>query len=550
MLCSSLSYQFTSSEGMNCETPLRCFVGIELPFVVPEFDGRSTSTLPPQWTAGDIAANAILTSDSPHHVTIFNDENTAATLFEETCIQKFQLPLPDSPNTGPSPPSFDDPRLYYSTSLANDLILEIRHERRIRRKRRRSTGEVLSEECIGQTESRQWIGVVSRRCELGRPGDFVFRPLDAQSTSRAVSSEGDVFAAEGYIGPRCATSFEYNFSVGKNVTKREIQRIRQLSSDGEVLLAGVVDAQQKHRVPDVIVYSSADLSQVKPTDEMTRFLEFARDCPEIEVARELLSKCPVWECRELLEAMRQSARCGSKFFNIRVVKCLTYVIQNGPFQRLRVRFGFDPSKEVANALLQRVTLKIARRLPLGIAIRDAHRSPFINEVIGEILADEGSRHAGLDMAHVFETHRGVVDVRPLRGFRSICALTVAEGNLFRVVQLIDIYDDPLMKQICDQPIDTFDPHERGFYTEESIARIGAAFKEGVSRLLREDILPKLSLRGQSAIGDGLESPDGEESPSDDDEEAEDASDNDDVGVDSGVDDGEGNDDSDTLFQDE
>ncbi|KAH9597558.1 Transcription factor IIIC subunit 5 [Trypanosoma melophagium] len=447
----------------------------------------------------DVDSNKSKIVDTTHNITsnVFG-KNLTKTIDEEGKRDREEI-------LRESFPSFV-PQILMQGFYRNDLLVEVKRTRRMKRLRDPTTGRILEELYLPSDDVRHQqpkptvVGVVSREVDLVRPADFCFAPFSKdQAISNPAFCSTNFFPPSHFISEKTPFEVECEFN-GPFTTKKSALR------------AGVKCGEETEMPPQREFEAMPTLSvmandpQIPPPmlaaqrDLLSRLNggEGEEDCVEVKTVKGLLEERPVWIAQELLDAVLQSGICPRKHINKKVVSCLTYVIKNGPFNRLRVRIGFDPYASRKTASLQRIAVKIARRSELGTLIRDISRAPKINEVMQELLKNKMNKTRELLEAENTENDSSVLLYRPRGSFYERLANLVTGGRLFVALQIADLVEDTVFKNIlatvpaAPAPMPIEKRSERtGWIGENGYHRAAAQIMEALSTFIQEEVAPAL-----------------------------------------------------------
>ncbi len=438
------------------------------------------------------------------------------------------------------------PRVFSVVHAKNDMLLRVTKQF-IRTKRRRDDGTIVVTESPLLTsdhrdandavhgpaltcspggvdrreelprEQVEWIGVVSRSTSLSKPVDFMY---DAANENRLASSIF-AFPPDWFTGPS-QNAVPYYYQLGKE-RKRFAARGRERKKSD----SGSVQDERHGLVPeqsDVTALSKRVLSgrggnicsqdveaercalPPPPWPEHCAFLESQRanSAPEVAELDSLLDRKPIWRMSDLLEALSLSGRCPRPHVNMAMIRCATYSILQGPFSRLRVRYGFDPTTQRDAAVLQRITVRFGLvTTPLGILIRDCSRAPQLRAALAAIEREEEEAFGLIpdNAARKGEQEK----VAPVRRFPTSWTTTkffsvcLQEGQLFASVQINDLLDDLVLAHELDDPLllcNKTAPH--GWFREDLYRRCLAHISDAFTTFINARVIPQLRREQQQA----------------------------------------------------
>ncbi|ORC89520.1 uncharacterized protein TM35_000122950 [Trypanosoma theileri] len=413
-------------------------------------------------------------------------------------------------------PSFV-PQVLMHGFYRNDLLVDIKRTRRMKRLRDPITGRILQEfyltndddndnDVVQEQTKPTVVGVVSREVDLVRPADFCFAPFSKdQAISAPTLCSTNFFPPSHFISEKTPFEVECEFN-GPFTTKRSSSSRTGVKSGEETetplqedlgAMPTLSVMANDPRIPPPMLPAQREL--------LSRLNggEGEEECVEVRTVKSLLEERPVWIAQELLDAVLQSGICPRKHINKKVVSCLTYVIKNGPFNRLRVRIGFDPYASHKTASLQRIAVKIVRRSELGTLIRDVSRAPKINEVIQELLKNKMNKTQQIQKPQNTNNDSSVLFYQPRGSFAQRLANLVSGGRLFVALQIADLVDDPVFKSIlaavpaATAPMPLEKRSERtGWIGESGYNRASAEIMEALSTFIHEEVVPALGRLGE------------------------------------------------------
>ena len=458
------------------DAPHRHFVLIELPFSIPVHTAAPQSAgMVSQFMAPTaLALNSILATHAPAEARKCPESKTL-TMGDPTCHSG--KPVGYFESTGP--------RILSVVHARNDMILKVTRKF-VRRKRQRGDGTIeVTETPLGEQYEPQleWIGVVSRSSSLAKPADFIFdNGNEARRAASAFTHPPDWF-----IQPRAPSSWSYYYQQGK---QRSLGGKDVGTGDGKSQM--LTGRSGTYFSQDVVV--SCELPPA-PWPQHIEYVEALRksNAPEVAEIEALLGKKPVWRMSDLFRALADSGRCPRLHVNVEVIRCSTYSILSGPFSRLRIRYGFDPTRERGACLLQRMTLRWGLPTsPLAILIRDCSRAPQVRDAIAAIEADDAveRRRLGTEQANssLFPT------VWSTARLFSTC---IVNGSLFTSFQINDVLDDKFIAAELDDPLVVCDRNAiHGWFREASYRRCTAHIADEFAAFIKARVIPKLRAEQQ------------------------------------------------------
>nr|CCC93325.1 unnamed protein product [Trypanosoma congolense IL3000] len=343
------------------------------------------------------------------------------------------------------------PQILLQGFYRNDLLLEVRKRRRVKRVRENATGRVVEEtllsdgnEC-GEAQGTV-IGVISRDVSIVRPADFCFSPFTSENVSSMPDlCSGNIFPPVHFLSEKAL--IEVTPGAGPPAMSSTSGAVDQ--ADDDLFTDTTAPLWEYEGIPTLAVM--ADDPNIPPLmsplqEETLRRLNTgcgAEGCVEVQKVRMLLDERPVWTAKDLLDAIFQSGLCPRTHYNKKAVACLTYIIKNGPFNRMRIRLGFNPYACHTSAALQRIALKISRRSELGTLLRDISRVPHIGEVLRGILRTKAeqrnSEQATTRSQSLPYIPRGTLAERIAKG--------IEDGQLYLAFQVIDVSDSTVFRDL-------------------------------------------------------------------------------------------------------
>lgn len=406
-----------------------------------------------------------------------------------------------------------EPQVLLQGFYRNDLLVRVT----TRTTRRRCTHAGTTEADAGASDTPpravprvEVVGVVSRAVEISRPADFTFSLFTKeQLAAHPHLCSADVFPPSHYLHEK--TPFEVNYLMGRQAngsvaqhhqTAEPLTTVEPLPTAATVLTRGVtsgmpsilVSPDDPHLPPSSTPFHAAYLAGLGC---VTADGSSEQDPVEVRVIANLLARRPVWMMRDLTEAIMASGLCPRSYFNKQVVQCLSYAMTNGPFQRLRIRLGYNPYASSSSVIYQRLSVRISRRSVLGMQLRDLSRSHHITEVTQQIRQCHGEavakRRAGRDCCMTL--------------LELLCR-TVAGGFLWSEFQLADMADDDVYQALIantmpgeDMPLSQR-PAQRGWLSETAHTRGSSRFVDALTTFIEDEVLPLL--RALNAAPGGAE----------------------------------------------
>ncbi|RNF02464.1 hypothetical protein TraAM80_06371 [Trypanosoma rangeli] len=400
-------------------------------------------------------------------------------------------------------PSFA-PQVLLQGFYRNDVLVEVTRTRCVKRLRDPFSGRVvremvLPEEGDSHREPKaKVVGVVSREVDLVRPADFCFGPFSKEALAAAPAlCSGTLFPPAHFVAEK--TPFEVECEFGGHF-KRQLSKppggdaTSEEKEDGplewefEAMPTLSVMANDPNIPPPMLPAQRDLLQRLNGGDA-------ENECVEVRTMKQLLDERPVWITQELLDAVLQSGVCPRRHINKKAMSCLTYVIKNGPFNRLRVRLGFDPYANHATASLQRIAVKINRRSELGTLLRDISRVPHIADVMREI---EKKRTEDAQTKEDGDTSRlDCLPCRPRGSFFAKLSEVIKEGRLYLAFQLVDLSDDMFLRELLLRlPAAIGMPLEQrtgrnGWIGEAGYQRASLHIAEALADLIKSEVAPAL-----------------------------------------------------------
>ncbi|KAG5505761.1 hypothetical protein JKF63_05097 [Porcisia hertigi] len=421
-----------------------------------------------------------------------------------------------------------EPQLLINGYYRNDLLLQVRQRRLIRRYRDPVTNALLREDAESVEDERgeptteeadardtakacglsaEVVGVVSREMELARPADFTFALFTPEQLRAAPSLCGaDMFPPQHFLSSRAP--FEVRYEPGRDPNTA----VAVPSAPGDDRLAVDVKSDSAATQYDFAtlptISISAEESGVLPTRQAAHenFLRsmgssldgnLDTDPREVQMMVRLLAERPSWVVQDLQDAMLQSGLCPRAYRNKQVMQCFTYLIRNGPYNRLRLRLGYDPYASTSSVVYERITVRLLRRSDIGVRLRDVSRSPHIESVLQLLLERDKARR---------------VEYKSLPGHARRMTLlemqcrTIRRGQLYVPFQLIDVMDDPYMADAVRGVVPSAEPmrleqrgQRRGWLSEAAYSRATAHYTESLATLLEREVEPRLrELQGEES----------------------------------------------------
>lgn len=402
-----------------------------------------------------------------------------------------------------------EPQLLINGYYRNDLLVQVRRSRRIRRYRDVTTDAILQEEVLaeetgedGQSNtsaelSASVVGVVSRELELARPADFtfgLFAPAQLQASPSLCGA--DVFPPAHYISERAI--FEVRYEPGREVNTSVPLHEAGASEQPSQQSGDAAAAQSTLLVLPAIAVKPEETVAALPTRlpahehylrSLSSSLDGSRedDPPEVRHLVQLLAERPAWTASDLVDAMLLSGYCPRSFRNRQVIACFTYLMPTGPFNRMRLRLGYDPYADSSSVKYQSVTVYLKRRSEVGMRLRDIWRSPYTESVLRQLLERERERRAAYK-AQPGHARRATLLELQCRAIRV--------GMLYMRFQLVDAMDDAVIADLVGHvaAVEGPMPAERrgqrsGWLSEAAYTRAATYWTEALERLLTEEVEP-------------------------------------------------------------
>ncbi|CCW70329.1 unnamed protein product [Phytomonas sp. Hart1] len=410
-----------------------------------------------------------------------------------------------------------EPQLLLHGYHRNDLLVRLTRQKRVRRYRNATTGEIEREEELpwsdsnaeeggGMTPQNRWerraradvVGVVSREVTLPRPADFTFSLFTTEQQKQApMLCSGDIFPPSRYIGAKARSEVPY--FMGQRVNRTVMPTSYKIQQPG----AGVADesiledARNFSMVLNVLV--QPDDPNLPPEQSVAQRQYLAEikcsptglseeDPAEVRVIATILQHRPAWMIKDLMAAVLKTGRCPRMYFNKQVILALTYNITTGPFHRLRVRLGFNPYASAKSVIYQRFSLRFLRRSEIGIQLRDLSRSVHIKQAIKQLL------DAYQDNITEYEKQEQKVVKSTL--VEQMCHI-VSTGLLWAPFQLIDVMDDAAVREIAlhnmseeNMPLERRQ-NRHGWLNESSFLHITNLFTDRLNTFMNNEVIPLL-----------------------------------------------------------
>ncbi|KAH8616591.1 putative RNA polymerase III transcription factor (TF)IIIC subunit [Trypanosoma vivax] len=386
----------------------------------------------------------------------------------------------------------------------NDVLVEVTRTRRIKRLRSRDTGQVVHESYV-QLETRDAatrataVGIVSREVNIVRPADFCFSSFTREEAAAAPERcSTNVFPPTHFLMEKTPLEVTCGFHHSDVFTELDAEGAQFWDCEGIPTLA--VSAGDANIPPPMLEAQKELLQQLNVGcgDE---------ECAEVQTVRALLEERPVWIASDLLAAIVQTGQCPRAHISKKVVSCLTYVIKNGPFNRLRIRHGFNPYGSHTAAGLQRIAAKISRRSELGTRLRDVSRVPHIMDVLREVVAMKEDEMKVTEGASFSTRVTPQSPYQPRGTFVQRLANFIAGGRLFVAVQIIDLIDDPFFSELIAKvteggplPIERR-ANRNGWISESGYRQSLIYIADALTSLLRDHVEPALMTYGECPIAE-------------------------------------------------
>ncbi|RHW68604.1 RNA polymerase III transcription factor (TF)IIIC subunit [Trypanosoma brucei equiperdum] len=416
------------------------------------------------------------------------------------------------------------PQLLLQGFFRNDLLVEVKRTRRVKRLRNVETGRVVKETYVdGGTDHKQTgvtvLGVVSREVDIVKPADFCFSPFTSENIeSFPELCSGNIFPPGHFIGEK--SPFEVALVYDSHSGKRDMDRLDNTATSFNCDEAPLWEFEG---VPTLTMAAGDPNIPPPPSQAQMDILRRLNEgfdeqgCIEVRAVKALLEERPVWVTKDLIDAIFETGVCPRTHINKKAVACLTYIIKNGPFNRMRIRMGFNPYANPSSACLQRIAVKICRRSELGTCLRDISRVPYINEVLQEILDSKSHKRGSEEDSGVFKRPSSL-PYRPRGTLFERLARAIGLGQLYVALQLIDVSDDAFLQELlstvsADAEIPLEDRTWRcgwigsGCY-QRAINHIISTF----TTFIREEVEPVLQRRRSGQENDQVGESAGERSP--------------------------------------
>lgn len=347
------------------------------------------------------------------------------------------------------------------------------------------------------------LGVVSRELELARPADFTFALFTPEQLHASSSLCGaDFFPPAHYLSAKAP--FEVRYEPGKevNTAVADLNDQRDRLADGSRTnnppAAAVPSQFELDGLPMISVgveETSTLPARLPAHDDYLRSLSSSLDGSrdddplEVQMVVRLLAERPAWIVHDLADAMLQSGLCPRTHRNKQVMNCFTYAIRSGPFNRLRLRLGYDPYANSRSAPYQRIAVRLHRRSDLGVRLRDISRSPLTEKVLRLLLERDRARRVAYKAAPGHEQRSTLLELQ--------CRM-IRDGRLVLPYQLIDSMDDTVVADIVRGVVAADAPMEprrrsqrRGWLSEAAYTRVLTYFIDSLAQLLEREVEPLL-----------------------------------------------------------
>ena len=244
---------------------------------------------------------------------------------------------------------------------------------------------------------------------------------------------------------------------------------------------------------------------------------------ERQCARDFFGACPIWPIVPLLRRMAESGRCPrSHLAKVLVVSC-SYIFANGPFGRLRIRLGYDPSADPLARYFQRLVVRLTSFSPIRLTIRELSSAPECAAVLAELRAEaDAAPIALLDAAAMEAEHaaektggaatgptrvRFTTDRRQWPVYREsrvhfYCSLLLERRQFWTV--LVDQYlDDSAFVAIMNhRPLLRRCDEVTGWFHIETHDRLMAYVRDDFSRWMLEEVAPRIAAAKEANGGGG------------------------------------------------
>jgi hypothetical protein len=340
------------------------------------------------------------------------------------------------------------------------------------------------------------LGVVSREVELARPADFTFALFTPEQLRASPSLCGaDFFPPAHLLSAKAA--FEVRYEPGKEANTSVVA-----NDHGDAAAATTFSPSAQWELgvlPTISVGPEETVaglpSRLPAHDDFLRSLPSSLDGsgeddpPEVRLMVRLLAERPAWIVQDLMDAMLQSGLCPRTYRNKQVMNCFTYVIRSGPFNRLRLRLDYDPYANSRSAMYERVAVRLHRRSDIGVRLRDVSRSPLTENVLRLLLERDRVRRVAYKTERGHE-HRSTLLELQCRAIR--------EGLLVLPYQLVDAMDDAVISDIVrhvaavDVPMERSQRGQRrGWLSDAAYTRAMTHFTESLVALLEQEVEPLL-----------------------------------------------------------
>ncbi|KPA78280.1 hypothetical protein ABB37_06424 [Leptomonas pyrrhocoris] len=437
-----------------------------------------------------------------------------------------------------------EPQVLLNGYYRNDLLVQVRRTRRVRRFRDPATNAVLREELIPNgadngsggreggrvgepTLATAVLGVVSRELELARPADFTFSLFTPEQLRESPSLCGaDFFPPAHYLSAKAP--FEVRYEPGKDAntsvtsgnhvdgaaslaalrgdpagasaesgTNAEL-RVSGGTPSAALPPTGVSSQFEFGALPTISVgpeETTALPTRLHAHDDFLHHLPSSLDGsrdddpPEVRMMVRLLAERPAWIVHDLTNAMLQSGVCPRTHRNKQVMNCFTYVIRNGPFNRLRLRLGYDPYANSSSAPYERIAVRLHRRSDIGVRLRDVSRSPLIENVLRLLLERDRARRVAYKAEPGHERRSTLLELQ---------CRAIREGLLVLPYQPIDAMDDAVIADVVRNVVVVDEPMERsqrgqrrGWLSEAAYTRAMTHFTDSLVLLLEQEVEPLL-----------------------------------------------------------